>query len=214
MGLIFKDDPKKDAEKAAKKAAKESKSNVAPQPTITPVTQQSVASMPSIAGVVDDKFMEMLWSVISQNNIPGQDYFEFKQAIDAMASLPIDERSKFLTTFTIFNSQGCKKDTLVSSIDRYVNVIQSELSSFNAEFANQRQEKVTTKLQQVEEAKKKVEELNKKIVEVNNFILTATQEAQQEELQLQMTAGNFEKSAEKVIAVLEGDKNKINNYIQ
>ena len=203
MGLkdmIFKDSPEKESKKAKENAS-----------TIAPVTQQSVTNM---AGVVDEKFVEMLWSVISQNNIPGQDYFEFKQAVDSMSSLAIDERSKFLTTFTIFQGQGCKKDTLLSSIDSYMRVIKSELSSFNAEFESQRQQKVTAKLAQVEKAKKNVEELNREITEANNFILTASQEAQQEEMQLQMTAHNFERSAEKVLGTLQVDKDKINNYIQ
>jgi len=216
MGLFLKDDPEADAKKAAKKAAKEQK-NSAPQSAFQQVptmTQQTVAGMSGIVGVVDEKFLEMLWSVISQNNIPGQDYFEFKQAVDSMASLPIDERSKFLTTFSIFQSQGCKKDTLLSSVNQYMGVIKSELASFNSEFASQREQKVASKLRSVEEAKQKVADLNTKIVELNNFILTETQTANQEEMQLKMTAGNFEKSADKVLEILESDKQKINQYIQ
>lgn len=217
MGLIFKDDPERDAKKAAEKAEKEAKKKTAsvkpatPVFTIPQVTPQTVVNM---AGVADEKFVEMLWSVISQNNIPGQDYFEFKQAIDAMASLPIDEKSKFLTTYTIFQSQGCKKETLLASIDKYIGMIQKEKASFEAEFESQRNEKVNSKMAQVEEAKKKVEELNKQIMEANNFILAASQEAQQEEMKLQMTAANFSKSAEKVLGIFQTDKDKINNYIQ
>jgi hypothetical protein len=211
MGLFLKDDPekeaKKQAEKEAKKAAKTLKTEPVSQFTVTP---QSVTNM---AGVADEKFVQMLWSVIEQYNIPGQDYFEFKQAIDAMAALPIDEKSKFLTTFTIFNSQGCKKESLLLSLEKYMKVIQKEISSFAAEFEAQRNEKVNAKLAQIEEAKRKVEELNKQILEANNFILTASQEAQQEEMKLQMTSANFNKSAEKVLSVLESDKEKINNYI-
>jgi hypothetical protein len=207
MGFFLKDDPAKDAKKVAEKELKKSAKTEKPQFT---VTQEAVSNM---AGVADEKFVEMLWSVISQNNLPGQDYFEFKQAIDAMASLPIDEKSKFLTTFTIFQSQGCKKETLLSSLDKYMKIIQKEQVSFASEFESQRNEKVNSKLAQVEEAKKKVEELNKQIMEANNFILTASQEAQQEEMKLQMTNANFNKSAEKVLGVLQSDKEKINIYL-
>ena len=207
MGIFLKDDPERDAKKAAEKELKKAAKTETPQ---FRVTQESVSNM---AGVADEKFVEMLWSVVSQNNFPGQDYFEFKQAIDSMSSLPIDEKSKFLTTFTIFQSQGCKKETLLSSLDKYMKIIQREQASFASEFESQRNEKVNSKLTQVEEAKKKVAELNNQIIEANNFILTASQEAQQEEMKLQMTNANFNKSAEKVLGALQSDKEKINNYL-
>ena len=178
--------------------------------TVNPIAQQTIANM---SGIPDEKFVTLLWEAITQHNISGQDYFEFKQAIDAMASLSIDEKSKFLTTFTIFSAQGCKKETLLSSIDTYINVIKKEQANFMAEFDSQLKEKVKDKQIQIEAAKKKVEELNKEIMDVNNFILTSSQEAQQEELKLQMTSANFNKSAEKVLAALEADKNKLITYI-
>lgn len=212
MGLIFKDDPEREAKKVAEKAAKNAKKKIeTPVFTIPQVTPQTVSNM---AGVADDKFVEMLWGVISQNNIPGQDYFEFKQAIDAMAALPIDEKNKFLMTFTIFQSQGCKKEVLLASIDKYIHLVEREKASFEAEFQTQRNEKVNVKIAQIEEAKKKLELLNKQIMETNNFILTTSQEVQQEEMKLQMTGANFSKSVEKVLGIFQSDKDKINNYIQ
>lgn len=216
MGFIFKDDPEREAKKLAEKEAKKAKNVKVETPqAVLPITPQPISrdAISNMSGVADEKFVEMLWSVISQNNIPGQDYFEFKQAVDAMAALPIDERSKFLTTFTIFQSQGCKKDILLSSIDKYMALIEKEKASFDAEFQSQRDAKVNSKLSQVEEAKRKVEELNKQIMEANNFILAASQEAQQEEMKLQMTSANFNKSVEKVLSMFQSDKDKINNYI-
>jgi len=215
---ILKDDPEQDARDAAEKEAKEAAKAAKRKPGKVPppissfaVSQQTVNNM---SGVPDDKFVEMLWKVISDNNIPGQDYFEFKAAVDSMAALPIDEKSKFITTFTIFKGQGCSKEVLISSIDKYTSLIKNEHSIFATDFEDQHNQKVTGKLQQIEATKKKVEELNKQIMEANNFILTASQEAQQEEMQLQMTAANFNKSAEKVLGLLQGDKDKINMYIQ
>ena len=215
MGLLFKDDPEADAKKAAKKEAKEAakaaKAEVKPQPTISSiVTPQTVTGM---AGVVDEQFLKILWQAITDNNIPSQDYFEFKQAIDAMANLPLDERNKFLTTYTIFSAQGCKKETLLSSIDTYIKVIQREQQGFTKEFESQRVAKVQSKINEVESAKSKLDELNKQITELNAFILTASQEAQQADLQLQMTLTNFNKSAERVLQTLTSDKDKINSYI-
>ena len=213
MGLFLKDDPEREAKKASEKEAKlaAKAAKATPQPLSIPVTSQIVTNM---TGVADEKFVEMLMGIISQNNIPGQDYFEFKQTLDAMNALPIDERTKFLTIFTTFQLQGCKKENLLSSIDKYIAVVQAEEENFNAELTSQRNSTVTNKLEQIETARQKVEQLNKEITEANNFIITTAQEVQNTELKLQMTETNFKKSVEKVVGILSSDKDKINSYIQ
>jgi hypothetical protein len=174
----------------------------------------SFLSQSTGTGVPDEKFIQMLMKVIADNNMPGLDYFEFKQAIDAMGSAQIDEKTKFMTTFIVYAQQGCKKEVLLSSIDSYASLIRHEIAQFDAELKTQQNEKVQSKLEKIEEAKKKVIELSQAITDANNFILKATQEAQQESLNLQMTEANFKKSAERVLGVLQSDKEKINNYIQ
>jgi hypothetical protein len=174
----------------------------------------SFLNQSTTGGVPDEKFVQMLMKVIADNNIPGLDYFEFKQAIDAMGAAQIDEKTKFMTTFIVYAQQGCKKEVLLSSVDKYMSVIKNEVSQFDSELKAQHQEKVQSKLNQVEESRKKVEELTRAIADANNFILKASQEAQQENLNLQIVEANFKKSAERVLGMLQGDKEKINNYIQ
>ena len=214
MGLFLKDDPEVEAKKATAKAAKKTKTvdTSIPQ-SIQPIipTTHSVSSM---TGVADEKFVEMLKGVIADNNIPGQDYFEFKQSLDALASLPLDERTKFITIYTTFKLQGCSKEVLTSSIDKYISIVQNEEANFNAELASQRNANVTGKTAQIQDAQKKLEDLNKQIAETNTFIITASQEVQNAELKLQMTENSFKKSVEKVVGMLEDDKKKINSYIQ
>ena len=214
MGLFLKDDPEVETKKATAKAAKANKSKTAdiPQP-IQPIipTTHTVSSM---TGVADEKFVDMLKSVIADNNIPGQDYFEYKQSLDALASLPLDERTKFITVYATFKLQGCTKDVLTSSIDKYISLVQNEEKNFNAELASQRNSNVTGKTAQIQDAQKKLEDLNKQIAETNTFIITASQEVQNAELKLQMTENSFKKSVEKVVGMLQADKDKINSYIQ
>jgi len=168
----------------------------------------------TITGVADEKFVEMLTGIIAQNNIPGQDYFEFKQTIDAMSSLPIDERTKFLTVFTTFNLQGCTKQLLIESIDKYIALVKSEKENFDGELQSHRNTNITSKVQEIEHARKRVEQLNQEISDLNTFIITTGQEVQSNELKLQMTEANFNQSVEKVVGLLSSDKEKINLYIQ
>ncbi len=216
MGLFLKDDPDAEAKKAAKVAAKSAKTKPVEIPKPQPIQPiyASTQVVSNMTGIADEKFVTMLKKVIEDNNIPGQDYFEFKQSLDALANIPLDERTKFITVYATFQLQGCKKDVLLSSVDKYISVVQNEEANFNAELANQRNASVTAKTTQVQDAQKKLEELNKQIAETNTFIITTSQEIQNAELKLQMTEASFKKSVEKVVGMLQTDKDKINSYIQ
>lgn len=166
------------------------------------------------SGVPDEKFVAMLENVIAENNIPGLDYFEFKQAVEKMKNLPMDEATKFLSTYSIFEVQGATKEALLLSIDKYISLIKKEEDTFNTEMSASFKENVEDKKLEVENAQKQIAELNNKIVELNTFIMKTTQEAQQEEMKLRMADANFKQSALKVVTVLNSDKEKITNYIK
>jgi hypothetical protein len=44
--------------------------------------------------------------------------------------------------------------------------------------------------------------------------MTTTQSTQQEEMKLRMADANFKQSAQKLISVMTGDKEKITNYLK
>jgi len=112
-GLIFKDEP-----------ATEQKEQAPAQQAAAPTSTPKIASQGTIQGVADNKFIQMLEEVIAQNNIPGQDYFEFKQAIENMGSIVMDDKTKFLTVYNVLSLQGCNKDVLLSSLA----IIESNIS--------------------------------------------------------------------------------------
>ena len=165
-------------------------------------------------GVSDEKFIAILEQVIIDNNIPGLDYIEFKQAIEKMKNLPIDESAKILTTYSIFETQGCTKSVLLKSIDTYINLINKEQENFNAEMQASYNEKVAGKKAEIEKSQKEIENLTKKIVELNQFIELTSKETQAEEIKLKTADASFKQSAQKVISVLQSDKEKITTYIK
>lgn len=208
-GLIVKDSDPQNVEATAASAQVAGKATAAATPTIGMPTASNV----SVQGVADNKFIEVLEGLIEQNNIPGQDYFEFKQAIENMKSLVMDEKSKFQTVYTVLSLQGCKKEILLSSIDTYVALIQSEKTNFDKELGEQYKSKVQSKLDEVERNKKELESLTKKLSELNTSILTLSQEAQAEELKIRATEANFKASADVIISEMVSDKDKINTFI-
>ena len=195
--LIFKEEPTKET----------------PTVVTTPKDQTVTVSNVSIQGVVDNKFIELLEGIIEQNNQPGQDYFEFKQAIENMKTLAMDEKTKFLTVYSVLSLQGCTKTVLQASLDKYITLIQAEKTNFDSEVQGQYVEKVKSKLDEAEKSRKELETLSKRLNELNTSILVLTQEAQSEEMKIRATEANFKASADIIINEMMSDKNKINNYI-
>lgn len=204
--LFFKDvepsQPKNEAPSAPKQT---------PAPP-TNVAQSDFSAMPQ--GTSNDRFINMLEQAINDNNIPGADYIEMKSVLEKMSNLPMDEQTKFVSAFIGLESQGCTKEALINSIDKYISVVNNEVQVFNSELATTMQEKVTNKLSEVEEAKAKILSLNEEIMKLNNFILETTQLVQKEEMSLKIASADFNKSALKLIHTMTSDKEKIINYIK
>lgn len=186
-------------------------------PQTTPVTTGVIATETAntlSVGVPDEKILQKLSGVLDAANIPGQDYYEFRKAVDSMSNVPMDEKSKFLATYSVLSTQGCTKDVLLSSIDTYIGVIQKEQLEFEQGLQAKYEEKVQRQIDAIEKAKAKVTELQTEILKINEGIATATAAAQEENFKLTQLAANFKKSAEVVLKRLSEDKEKINLFIQ
>jgi hypothetical protein len=211
-GLIFKQEdggtPEPES-KAATTSAFKGAANV--QSSNVP----SFSSTQSVQGVIDNKFVDLLTGIIEQNNLPGQDYFEFKQAIEGMKAIGgMSDQQKIQTVFTVLSLQGCSKAVLLSSLDKYISIIQSEKTNFDKEMQSQYQAKVTAKLTEAESAKKEMETLTKRMSDLNTIILNVTQDAGAKEMELRATEANFKASADVIINEMLSDKEKINNYLK
>lgn len=206
-GIIFKEGDNK----TNTDAGNDSSAPTAPADQVTP---QNFTTTQAVQGIVDNKFVEVLTQVIEDNNQPGQDYFEFKQAVENMNSLSMAEQQKFQTVFSVLGLQGCTKEGLLLSLDKYINLIQTEKEHFDTEMNNQFESKVQAKLAEAEDAKNELAELTGRISELNNRILTLQQEAGSEEMGLRATEANFQASADVIVNEMLGDKQKINTFIQ
>ena len=206
-GLIFKEGDQTTTDDQGKNSS-------APKNSANQANPQSFTSTQTVQGVVDNKFIEVLTSVIEDNNQPGQDYFEFKQAVENMNSLSMPEQQKFQTVFSVLGLQGCTKEGLLLSLDKYTQLIQKEKENFDAEMNTQFQSKVQSKLDEVERSKNELAELSTRIQELNNKILTLQQQAGAEEMGLRATEANFQASADVIVNEMLGDKQKITTFIQ
>jgi hypothetical protein len=208
--LVFQDDgtseptPKADANSAFKGPANVPTTNV-----------QNFSATQNVQGVVDNKFIDTLTGIIEQNNLPGQDYFEFKQAIENLKSMAgMTDQQKFQTIYAVLSNQGLTKAILLSSLDKYISIIQNEKTNFDDQMEAQYKDRVTSKLAEADKSKKELETITKRMGELNTIILNLTQEAGAEEMKLRATEANFKASADVIVNEMLSDKEKINNFIK
>lgn len=187
--------------------------------TVAPINIPSTGD-----GIFDQKFNEAFQKIISDNNMPGIDYFEFRQVLDNMSSVAgLNEAVSYQTAYTTLKigDPTFDKLKLVSSIEFYDKLLASEESEFNAELSSESQKRVVSQRERANELNaenleivKQIQSLNEKIASNQQEAITINSEAGVSEANIGQTSKNFTKTMSHVRAKLEEDKQKINTLIQ
>lgn len=174
-------------------------------------------------GVFDQKFNDSFQELIEQNNIPGIDYFEFRQAIAKMSAVAgLNEAASFQTAFTTlkFGDPALTKEKLLSSVDHYIHVLAEEEGEFNSELQSQTNSEVISKRQKAQALNDENQELVNQITAINEKIrknqeeaIKLNSEASSAEANIGQTSKNFIKTLAHVTSTLETDKTKISTLI-
>lgn len=172
-------------------------------------------------GVFDQKFHDFFQGVIKDNNIPGIDYFEYREALKKMKALP--ENSAFQMAFDNFKiiDNNLTKETILSSIDHYDGLLAQEESDFTAEMDAETEREVTarrTKATNLQTENKdilqQIQTLQEKISHNQEEAITLNNEAALAEVKIGQTAKNFTKTLTHVRTQLDTDKTKIGQLVQ
>lgn len=174
-------------------------------------------------GVFDQKFAELFERVIAENNIPGIDYFEFRQALKSNSAIAgLNEAASFAVAFNGLRAgdQNLTKETLTSSIDHYKKVLSEEEVEFNGALSTKVKEEVDArraeakaKTEENEAHLQKIKELNELISSNQEEIINLNNEASVAEAKINQTEKNFIVTLTHVISKLDTDKQKITELI-
>ena len=172
-------------------------------------------------GVFDQKFFDFFQGIIKDNNIPGIDYFEYREALKKMKALP--ENSAFQMAFDNFKiiDNSFSKEGILSSIDHYDGLLAKEEKDFEAEMSaeterevNARRQKATDLqtsnvdiLQQIQNLQEQISHNQEEAIKLNN-------EAALAEVKIGQTAKNFTKTLTYVRTALDTDKTKVGALVQ
>src|SRR5690606_39218150 len=87
-------------------------------------------SSPAEPGKVQDKLFDVLFGALQANNQQGFDYMEFKDFVKSLASVPMDDATRFKSAFATAQTMGATKDVILKSANHYLDILSREEAKF------------------------------------------------------------------------------------
>ncbi|MGI4864777.1 MAG: hypothetical protein ACRYFZ_12710 [Janthinobacterium lividum] len=83
-------------------------------------------------GTVDAKFAEHFANVLAKNNLPGPDYFEFRETLRSLGSLNLSEDQQYQAAWASFKALGGAPDVaqLTSAANQYLAALGKDREAF------------------------------------------------------------------------------------
>jgi chromosome segregation ATPase len=118
---------------------------------------------------LDERSMESLVGALERENLPGFDYLEFKQSLERLQALNMEEEVSFKSAFATASTMGLTKEKLLKTAAHYKMVLDKEKLSFDAALKKQVKAKVDGKRKEVEMLRSKLTEYEAKIEELKKL---------------------------------------------
>jgi uncharacterized protein (DUF3084 family) len=159
----------------------------------TSSASSSQASVPraEVSSKPDAKFVNVLLKAIDSNNQEGFDYLEYKQSLQNLGNVDMDEATRYQSALAMAKTMGASPASLISSAKRYIKVVDAEGAKFKQASNNQRQKQVTGKQDEIKAHEKAIKEKEAQIVKLQK-------EIENHKVQLEKTKSTINNAAAKV----------------
>lgn len=194
----------------------------APEPS-KPAPAPATVTNAAGTGQIDKKFVEHFVSLLEKANLPGPDYFEYKQALQSMEGLGLGEEKQFQAAWASFKVMGGAKDTTVlkTSADQYLGILSKDRDSFLKDVEKAIKERVGA----LQDEHKKLEETNaayaqqiidlqKKIDDNKNRLGQISGEVSEQTAKINTNKDSFEVTYVSFVDQIQSDLARINQYLQ
>jgi hypothetical protein len=170
----------------------------------------------------DTQFTEVLLKALSDNNLQGLDYFEFKQSLKVTENMTaIDEPTRFRTAFAMGQPLGLTYQKLLETADYYIKVLERENNKFLDAMRQQGDGKNRTMIDEVAAMEKAVADKTALIAQLQQEIQTMQAQIMQSKetvaahsQKIETTKNAFEASYKALRAQIDIDIQKIQQYLK
>jgi chromosome segregation ATPase len=169
---------------------------------------------------LDKKSLEFLTKALERGNLPGFDYLEFKQSLEALHAMNMDESMAFQSAFATASTMGLTKDKLLKSVDHYQQVLKQEKQQFDEALQKQLHQRVEVQKAEIEKmklriqkAREQIKKLEEQIAKDQDALSKVDDRIQEATDKIKTTQQNFESTYQSLFQEMEEDKESIGRIL-
>ncbi|WP_080056926.1 hypothetical protein [Spirosoma aerolatum] len=191
-------------------------------PAPTPSNSGPEAPAPAQTGSVDSKFAEHFATVLAQNNPPGPDYFEFREALRSLSNLGLPEDKQYQAAWASFKAMGGSTDmtTLTNTANGYIAALNKDRDGFGKSVEAALTERVGGLQNEQKRLQAENESLAKQLIEIQKQIdantarLTSISgEITEQGGKITQNKQNYETTFAHFVDQIKGDIAKMTQYL-
>ena len=174
-----------------------------------------------LEGKPDPKFVDILLKAIEKNNLDGFDYLEYKQSLQSLNNMNMDEATQYKSAFAMAKTMGTTAPKLIESANHYINVLNNEQKKFKEALINQRNTQIKgrevnlTKLEESIQSKtQQIEKLKAEIEKIKIQLDSVRQEINQSAAKVESTNDKFHLAFKIVMLQIQEDVQKMKEYLK
>ncbi len=183
----------------------------------TPKTQSSKPT----GGKVTDKFMNILLGAMDKSNLDGFDYLEYKQSLQSLQGMNMDESTRYQSAFAMAKTMGATPKKLLETANHYLTVLKTEEQKFGQALVNQKEKQIGDRRQRIEQLDQAAEQKRKQIEQLTKEIEAHEQESGQIKEQItdatvkvENTKNNFVVTYQLLTGQIQEDIRKMQTYLK
>lgn len=169
---------------------------------------------------LDERSMESLVGALERENLPGFDYLEFKQSLERLQALNMEQEVAYKSAFATASTMGLTKEKLIKTASHYKQVLDKEKKIFDNALGKQVEAKVDGKRKEVEMLRKKLGQYDAKIKELESLkaaaektIAEADDTIQAAQESINDVNQRFEATLNALLNQIDSDVEDINRYL-
>lgn len=174
----------------------------------------------NVSGQQSDQFYKVLFDALERNNQAGFDYLEFKKALQALESLSMDEKTRFISAFAGAQASGATTQNLTDSATIYLEILDTEATNFRNAVEAQRTKQISNRENEVMQLNNllsgKMEQINKlqaEIEEHKKMLSSLDEEIKSAQSKIETTKADFSVTYESLVKKIRDDVDRIKTYL-
>jgi len=225
--VVEENDPLKKAleqksqETVEEAAVAQEKATPARKPTTVPSVKRTGPNAKPTGGKVTDKFMNILLGAMDKNNLDGFDYLEYKQSLQSLQNMDMDEATRYQSAFAMAKTMGATPQNLLETANHYLGILKTEEEKFAQALTNQkskqigdRQQRIDQLNQTVAQKKKQIEQLTKEIEVHEEETHKIKEQISDSTVKVENTKNNFVVTYQLLTAQIGADIEKMKRYLK